>query len=152
MSTWKFMSLYIISGVGGNLLSAYFLINILSVGASTSVFGMLGGFGAYLTCHWGSLRDTRKNLLVIYCLIVFISFASGMSTEGVDNFGHGGGYVTGLALAVVLIKREEPSSRWVLVQIAGCAFVVVYFIVLSGLLFTMEIDCKDECKMSCNGE
>lgn len=147
MGTWKFMLLYIVSGVGGNLLSAYFLPKALSIGASSSVFGILGGFGAYLVCHWNSLSETRDNLLIIYCFIVFISFAAGMSTENVDNFGHGGGYVTGLALSVVLIKREEPSSRWVLMQIAGFAFVVAYFLVFSVLLFTMEFHCKDECEI-----
>ena len=44
----KFAAIYIISGIGGNLLSSVMKIYIVSVGASTSGYGLL----AVLACYY----------------------------------------------------------------------------------------------------
>ena len=44
--------LFLIPGVGGNILSAIFLPQYISVGASGGIFGLIGGCIADITLNW----------------------------------------------------------------------------------------------------
>jgi membrane associated rhomboid family serine protease len=49
----KYMAaLYILSGFGGNLLSSVLNPSAVGVGASTSVFGLIGYYLQYIFTHW----------------------------------------------------------------------------------------------------
>jgi membrane associated rhomboid family serine protease len=45
-------TLYVISGVGGSLLSALFMVSNISVGASGALFGLLGSMLSELITNW----------------------------------------------------------------------------------------------------
>jgi rhomboid protease GluP len=47
-----FIFLYMITGIGGNLLSACIMPASYSVGASTAVFGLVGYLIAYVFTNW----------------------------------------------------------------------------------------------------
>ena len=49
---WSFVFLYMVTGIGGNLMSACFLPAAYSVGASTAVFGLVGYYFAYIITNW----------------------------------------------------------------------------------------------------
>ena len=49
---WSFVFLYMVTGIGGNLLSACIKPESYSVGASTAVFGLVGYFVAYIFTNW----------------------------------------------------------------------------------------------------
>ena len=48
------MSIYLLSGLGGNILSTV-LNDSISVGASTAIFGLLGSVVGYLIFNWYAL-------------------------------------------------------------------------------------------------
>jgi rhomboid protease GluP len=93
--------IYTISGVCGFLLSSLFG-NFNSVGASASIFGLLGAMVHYGRSGAGSsfVKDTALR----YALILFVM---GLILPGVDNFAHGGGFVGGYASSAFL----KPSTR-----------------------------------------
>lgn len=51
IGTPKFIILYFMAGISGNLLSSL-VIDFIGVGASTSIFGILGAYLAYIFLNW----------------------------------------------------------------------------------------------------
>ena len=47
MSKWKYISLYLVAGLGGSYLSHLMMGDIVSVGASGAIFGLLGALIGY---------------------------------------------------------------------------------------------------------
>ena len=55
----RFLTIYIISGIGGVLMSA--LINDeISVGASTALFGITAGLVAFLIVNWVAMESIKE--------------------------------------------------------------------------------------------
>ncbi len=93
---WRFLLSYLTAGVAGSALS--FLLNPHpSVGASGAIFGLIGMEGAYLyryRHHMLSGRAALGNIL----FIVAYNLIYGLANPQVDNWGHIGGLLAGLAL------------------------------------------------------
>ncbi|KAK9126967.1 hypothetical protein Scep_015813 [Stephania cephalantha] len=101
--------LYIISGLGGSLLSALFIQSSISVGASGALFGLLGGMLSELITNW-TIYANKFAALVTLVLIIVINLAVGILPH-VDNFAHIGGFVSGFLLGFVFLIR--PQFGWV---------------------------------------
>jgi rhomboid protease GluP len=104
----RFLALYLLSGVGGAVAS--FVGNdAISAGASGAVFGLVGAMLVFLLVYrnvfgqWGRQRLT--NLLFIVALNLALGFAGG----GIDNLGHIGGLLAGLALGWAYCPRYRPA-------------------------------------------
>ena len=55
----RFLAIYIVSGIGGVLMSA--LINDeISVGASTALFGITAGLVAFLIVNWVAMESIKE--------------------------------------------------------------------------------------------
>jgi rhomboid protease GluP len=94
----RFLGLYLLAGFTGNVLSFVFSPNP-SVGASTAIFGLVGAEAVFLYRNRQLLGSGAQralmNLLVIVVLNLFLGFSSGF----VDNWGHIGGLIGGIAFA-----------------------------------------------------
>ncbi|KAL6565193.1 Retinoblastoma-like protein 1 [Orobanche minor] len=101
--------LYIVSGIGGSLLSSLFVRNTISVGASGALFGLLGAILSELLVNWTIYENKLESLLSLL-LIIMINMAVGILPH-VDNFAHLGGFITGFLLGFVLLIR--PQFGWV---------------------------------------
>ncbi|KAI6698298.1 hypothetical protein NL676_018417 [Syzygium grande] len=101
--------LYIISGIGGSLLSALFLQSNISVGASGALFGLLGGMLSELIINW-SIYTNKVAAFVTLLSIIVLNLAVGILPH-VDNFAHIGGFLSGFFLGFVFLIR--PQFGWV---------------------------------------
>ncbi|KAL5580987.1 hypothetical protein UlMin_013429 [Ulmus minor] len=101
--------LYVISGFGGSLLSALFIQNSISVGASGALFGLLGGMLSELITNWTIYANKLAALLTLIFIIV-INLAVGILPH-VDNFAHIGGFLSGFLLGFIFLIR--PQFRWI---------------------------------------
>ncbi len=91
------LALYLLSGVGGVILSLA-LSPYPSIGASGAIFGLLGALGAFLYRHralFGRLGRVQLRQIV---LVALLNLGLGLM-PGIDNWGHMGGLLAGLALA-----------------------------------------------------
>jgi membrane associated rhomboid family serine protease len=78
------MALFIIPGVGGTILSAIFLPQYISVGASGGIFGLIGGCIADIGLNWRLLfiqhvdetpkQVWRRNFFAVFILFFEILF------------------------------------------------------------------------------
>ncbi|XP_020087391.1 RHOMBOID-like protein 2 [Ananas comosus] len=101
--------LYVISGIGGSLLSALFMQSSISVGASGALFGLLGSMLSELITNWTIYANKFAALLTLV-FIIAINLAVGILPH-VDNFAHIGGFITGFFLGFVILIR--PQFKWI---------------------------------------
>ncbi len=118
---------FLLSAIGGGLLSFLFYPEGISVGASGGIVGLLG----YLVVYAFRRRrfvsaEFRKSLLIN---IGFILVFGLVLYQIVDNYGHIGGLVTGIIYGLVQIPSDEyvnPRDASGAVRIAGVAALGVY--------------------------
>jgi rhomboid protease GluP len=103
-----YLALLLATALGTTIASAVFADSI-SLGASGIAFGLLGAAAAF-----GWRRGVRGPLKAHFGLRLlpwlFALFAAGLGSAGVDNWGHGGGLVTGAALGFFLAPRTEAPE------------------------------------------
>lgn len=125
---WKFLFIYLISGLCGSLLSLTFNTNIISVGASGAIFGLLGSilyFGYYYRTYLGNV--VKSQIIPIIIINLIIGFSS-----GIDNFGHIGGLIGGI-LASMIVGVPDKDNK--IDKINGIIIFVVYSLFLLYLIF-----------------
>jgi membrane associated rhomboid family serine protease len=104
----RFTSLYIISGICGNMLS-YMCTPTPSVGASGAIFGLVGATAVVLARHRRILGPRSRNSLNSLAYIMLVNFGMGMSPGSrIDNFGHLGGLLGGMVFAYLAGPRLVP--------------------------------------------
>ncbi|XP_050384687.1 RHOMBOID-like protein 1 [Argentina anserina] len=101
--------LYVISGLGGSLLSSLFIQSNISVGASGALFGLLGAMLSELITNW-TIYTSKLGALFTLLIIIAINLAVGILPH-VDNFAHIGGFLSGFFLGFVFLIR--PQFGWV---------------------------------------
>jgi len=118
----RFLMVYFLGGVVGSIASAVFNgPDVTSVGASGAVFAVFGAQMVFLYNHrklFGEMaRQQLRQLILIGGLNFAFGIASTFSNDGVniDNWGHLGGLVGGIAIAylfgpVFLLERREGTT------------------------------------------
>ncbi|KAG8092322.1 hypothetical protein GUJ93_ZPchr0012g21004 [Zizania palustris] len=134
--------IYLVSGVGGSVLSSLFIRNSISVGASGALFGLLGAMLSELFTNW-TIYTNKAAALATLLIIIAINLAIGILPH-VDNFAHIGGFLTGFLLGFVFLMRPHygwmqryvlPSSvkdstkkylayQWILLAVASVLVIV----------------------------
>ncbi|MDR3156734.1 MAG: rhomboid family intramembrane serine protease [Lactobacillales bacterium] len=108
----RFFILYLISGITGNILS--FAINdiVVGAGASTSLFGMFGGF--IILKRYLSHNPTIIALAKQYTILVIINLIFNLFEPFVDIWGHLGGFIGGILLGIILAipKQKHLYPIW----------------------------------------
>lgn len=108
----KYFFLYLLAGLGGNLLSLWYSYRIgdhtNSLGASGAVFGMVGALLWLLIRNKGHLET--MSIPKILFLIGYSAYYGILSTN-VDNMAHLGGLVTGFILCVILYRKKSVKNR-----------------------------------------
>jgi rhomboid protease GluP len=131
--------IYTVSGACGFLLSsfagAFPLLSIpflqgasFTVGASASVFGLLGALVHYGRKSGSSLVRTEAKR---YAVILFIF---GLIMPGIDNFAHAGGFIGGYATSAFFNPLTRERGDHMLMAVA-CLIVTFAAIVVSILYF-----------------
>ncbi len=123
----RFLSLYLLSALGGSAAIQLFGDPRVPVaGASTAIYGLLGGLAVLMLYR----RQDLRGLLTLLAINVFISFLPGVSL-----LGHLGGLVAGAVTAglLVLTRRRRPA------QVVGIASLAVVLLVLALAVPTVAV-------------
>lgn len=105
----RYMLVYFLGGIAGSIASVIFNgPEVQSVGASGAVFAVVGAEIAFLYHHRKLLGQVAQSRLRSLLLIAGLNFAFGIASSftagpvSIDNWGHIGGFVGGLALAWII--------------------------------------------------
>lgn len=105
MGWWRFLVLFLVAGSLGNLLSAFNIRYDVAVGASGGIFGLVGAFAvAVYRLDAPMYASVRRRLLLMLTLMVSADFSIGWLEPQIDNLAHVGGFLAGIALALVLYR------------------------------------------------
>lgn len=120
---WRFLVLYLLSGVGGNLLSlAWGSDRTLSAGASTALFGLFGAMTAI------AIRN-RNNPVITYLgrqafWLAAINIGLDLFQPNIDIQGHIGGFIAGFLVAIILGDRTTHHYSKKERLLATCILVI----------------------------
>lgn len=108
----KFLLLYVIAGVGTNIVSGIVCLwqndVVVSAGASGAVFGILGGLLWVILRNKGRVENlTIKKMTVMAVLSLYYGFVS----EGVDNVAHVTGLILGFVLAMLFYRKKSAYQQ-----------------------------------------
>src|SRR5699024_6238560 len=131
---WRYVLIYLISGVMGNLMSfAFNQAGIQSAGASAALFGLFGAF-VILGLHYND-NYAIQALVKQFTLFVTISLLFSLFDRSVDIWGHVGGLAGGLLFGNLagLPKRNHDYSIHTRIISAILLLFIVVFCLLYGL-------------------
>lgn len=106
----KYLILYLCAGIGGSTLSFLQMLRsgdyAVSAGASGAIFGIVGALLWIVIRHRGRYETLTGKGLVF---MIVITLYYGISTGGIDNWGHIGGLAMGFLLGALLYRKTETS-------------------------------------------
>lgn len=128
LGRWKFIVVYLVSGICGGLLSAATGSNSISVGASGAIFGLAGAllyFGYHYRTYLG--EAIKKQIIPI----ILINLLIGYLIAGIDNFGHIGGLIGGILCTMALgIDGKSKTFEKINGMICLLAFIGILIYVI----------------------
>lgn len=104
----RFAVVYFCSGVAGAILTQLFYPQVVSVGASGAIFGLIGllfasGFRKNAPKRLNSVTGTALLPMIVINLLL------GFTVPGINNLAHIGGLATGFVFGLVLRPFDLPS-------------------------------------------
>ncbi len=131
LGRWKFLIVYLLSGLGGSMLSIFF-DNGFSVGASGAIFGLMGAL-LYFGYHYRVYLDSVVKSQIIPLII--INLLIGFTSTGIDNWAHIGGLVGGI-LATMAVGVKYKSTKFEMINGA-----IMYLIFIGFLGYMVFVRC-----------
>jgi rhomboid protease GluP len=118
---------FAVTGICGSLLSAAFgPSNVVSIGASGAIFGLLGFLVTNGTHNLqqvsSQLRRNASNLVLMLGI--------GLLIPGIDNWGHAGGLLSGLVLGYVY-RRPSRGTRTALALASAAVLAFGAYLIVS---------------------
>jgi membrane associated rhomboid family serine protease len=133
---WRIGTLYLLAGIFGTIVSIIFIPHVLSVGASASVFGLVGAAWADVFVNFAARGTLRGSGLCGLITSTVLNISIGL-TPWVDNFMHLGGLVAGIVVGVSLMARKSydrhTGERRHTASQETCALLATLLLVLLAL-------------------
>ncbi len=105
---WRYLLIYFACGVIAGIVSLSYNIlngtNVVSVGASGAIFGVVGALAYIVILNKGRLEDLSSRQIILF---VIFSLYGGLTSQGVDNAAHIGGLIAGVIIAAILYRRPN---------------------------------------------
>lgn len=122
--SWRFLLIYLLSGVGGGIASFAFSVNV-SAGASGAIFGL---FGAILFFGLIYRQIFLKTIGLNIVIILIINIVFGFSFPQIDMAAHIGGLVSGFIVSAVVFLPKKRIIPLQVISSIGYVFFLLFFI------------------------
>lgn len=129
---WRFLLVYLVSGVGGALLYRarwclyYAPTPVRLLGASGAVYGLMGAFGSHLLLNWAEV-PTRWVWLAVACAVLcadLVIYAYDPLPR-VAYSAHVGGALYGLGIGLVVLRNVRPLRHEAALQSAAATLLLL---------------------------
>ena len=134
----RFLFVYLLSGVGGNLLS-FALGNdkTIAAGASTALFGLFGAVLSLAMMH-------RNNPFIVYAgkqafVLAVINLFLDLFMPNIDIFGHLGGLISGALLTIIFgDKTGKKISNKVRFIVLAITVIYIIWTIRQGMVISFK--------------
>ncbi|KQC05915.1 MAG: protease [Smithella sp. SDB] len=126
----RFINLYIITGACGFAASVFFGVPF-TIGASASICGLIGAIIYYGKSRGGSYGEAiyKQAMGWVIGLIFF-----GLIFPGINNWAHGGGLLSGIALSFLMGYNDyKPESAWSKILAFACILLTAAILVWAAI-------------------
>ena len=141
----KMFLISIFSGIIGILCSCILSPSgIVGVGASGTIFGLLGATWSDLIMNWKLFYSPKKYLFIL-CFTTFLNLSLGL-LPFLDNFSHIGGFISGICMGIPLLGLYRTSpyrNKLTIFKVSFCSLIII--IGLSLFLFLSNSNINDMC-------
>lgn len=134
----KYLLIYAVAGLGGDLASLYIHPDSVSAGASGAIFGVFGATLSFVVMHRKVMsKQAATSIMRSAGLVLVINLVLGFSVKEIDLSGHVGGFLTGFLTACYLARRTPdgsmrlPLAKGLIVALATIAICAVSLKVLA---------------------
>lgn len=107
LNQWKFAVIYLLAGIGGNVLSLIMMLVTgdlaVAAGASGAIYGIIGAL-LWIVLRNGGRFESISVPRMLLATALYIGY--GFTTEGVDAWAHLGGALTGFVVAIFLYRKK----------------------------------------------
>ncbi len=101
MGAKKFLLFFILTGIGGNVLTFFFNFGVVSAGASGSLFGLFGAFLYLVVKHPDMVTPQgKRSILQLLGINLLLTF----TVPSISITAHLGGLIIGFLLSFIFIK------------------------------------------------
>lgn len=145
---WRIAVLYLLSGLFGTIVSVIFLPGVLSVGASASVFGLVGACWADVIVNYIARYTLRGSGIFGLLIATAVNMSVGL-TPWVDNFMHVGGFTAGLVVGVALFSKAQMDQHgrkrrtWCQRELACLAGIALVVLIVGSISAAVSHDMQD---------
>lgn len=101
---WRYLVIYFLSGLIGNILYFFLVPDGSSVGASGAIFGVFGALGVFYLMN---RRSIGPGMFSNWLLWLSLNLVLGLTAPGINILAHIGGLVSGMLLAFLLAPRQR---------------------------------------------
>lgn len=109
----RYIVIYILAGLFGSLLSfAGRGPNVVSVGASGAIFGLIGMNLAYFLLHRENFGQFGRQRVMNTLFVIGFNLLLGFTIPRIDNLAHLGGLMAGFALGYGLAPRYQIVDQY----------------------------------------
>lgn len=115
VSQWKYVLIYLLAGLGGNVTSLVMMEltgdYAVAAGASGAIYGVIGAL-LWVVLRNGGKFESISIPRMLLATVVYISY--GFTTEGVDAWAHLGGAAAGFLAAMLCYRKKVAISveKW----------------------------------------
>lgn len=107
---WRFLIIYICTGIIGGLFSGIRKSSV-SVGASCSILGIMGGFTVLILIFWSQIGAKSRFGFMLWIIMMPFEFVATSFLPNVDWLGHLGGYLSGLGVTAIIYHGKALSRK-----------------------------------------
>lgn len=109
----RYTVIYFLAGLFGSLASfASRGPEVLSVGASGAIFGIIGMNLAFFLLHRDTFGEFGRSRITSTLFIIGVNIFFGLTVPRIDNMAHMGGLIAGFALGYALAPRYQLSGEY----------------------------------------
>ena len=132
----RWVWIYFISGVFGNMCSCLFLPNTVGVGSSGALLGILAAWIVWIVFRWNKIPEAkpqRNCQMVMVCVAVGMTLALSF-TPLIDWAAHFGGALAGILWGMALLADSGCRTRNAVRYSSLVAFVVLFSVALDQMI------------------
>ncbi len=120
----SYLSIYLISGIIGGLVSIYIHPITVGIGASGAIFGIFGAMAGVVTVHRKRMEAQFKAFINQFGIILLLNLIIGVAFESVDLSAHIAGLIVGIIGGALIGKNRK--NIWLYIIIMGIFMVFLY--------------------------